>query len=58
MITSIDYIVGYSDIRDQKEPTTAHHLNADEAEIISKFRALTPKQRACVAQVIDTLLDR
>ena len=37
--------------------TSAYHLNADEGEVIDKYRALTPKERACVAQVIDTLLD-
>ena len=56
--TSIDYIVGYTDVRDSSEPTSAYHLNADEGDVITKYRALTPKERACVAQVIDTLLDR
>ena len=56
--TSIDYIVGYTDVRDLSEPTSAYHLNADEGDVITKYRALTPKERACVAQVIDTLLDR
>ena len=56
--TSVDYIVGHTDIRDQFEPTSAYHLNADESSVIDKYRALTPKERACVAQVIDTLLDK
>jgi hypothetical protein len=38
--------------------TSAYHLNADEGEVIDKYRALTPKERACVAQVIDTLLEK
>ncbi len=55
--TSIDYIVGYTDIRHRIEPTSAYHLNADEANIIAKYRSLSPSERACVAQVIDTLLE-
>ena len=56
--TSIDYVVGHTDITRRIEPTSAYHLNADEGAIIDKYRALTPKERACVAQVIDTLLDK
>ena len=56
--TSVDYIVGHTDIRNHSEPTAAYHLNADEGGIIDKYRALTPRERACVAQVIDTLLEK
>ena len=56
--TSIDYVVGHTEITRRIEPTSAYHLNADEGGLIDKYRALTPKERACVAQVIDTLLDK
>ena len=56
--TSIDYIVGHTDIRDHIEPTTAYHLNEAEADLITHYRSLSPKERACVSQVIDTLLDK
>ena len=56
--TSIDYVVGHTEITRRIEPTSAYHLNADEGDIIDKYRALTPKERACVAQVIDTLLEK
>jgi len=56
--TSVDYLIGHTDIRNHIEPTSAYHLNADEGAIIDRYRALTPKERACVAQVIDTLLDK
>ena len=56
--TSIDYVVGHTEITRRIEPTSAYHLNADEGDIINKYRALTPKERACVAQVIDTLLEK
>ena len=56
--TSIDYIVGYTDIRHPIEPVEPHHLNSDEANLITRYRALSPKERACVAQVIETLLEK
>lgn len=56
--TTIDYITGYANTRYPIENTSAYHLNADEGDVINKYRALTPKERACVAQVIDTLLEK
>ncbi|MBR1822534.1 MAG: XRE family transcriptional regulator, partial [Clostridia bacterium] len=56
--TSIDYIVGHTDIKDPFDNTEAFHLNADEGELITQYRALSPKERGCVRQVVDTLLDK
>ena len=56
--TSIDYIVGHTEIVRRIEPTTAYHLNEAEADLITRYRSLSPKQRACVAQVIETLLEK
>ncbi len=56
--TSVDYIVGHTDIKDPFDNTAAYHLNADEGELISRYRALSPKERECVSVVIETLLDK
>ena len=56
--TTTDYILDYADTRYPIEDTTAYHLNADESDLISRYRALNPKERACVKQVIDTLLEK
>lgn len=56
--TSIDYIVGRTDIRRRIERTLPYYLNDEEGEIVNRYRALTPKQRQCVSQVIDTLMDK
>ena len=56
--TSVDYVIGHTEILRPIEPTSAHHLNQDEADVITKYRALTPGQRACVGHVIDTLLEK
>jgi len=55
--TSIDYIVGHTDIKDPFDNTAAYHLNPAEAGLITQYRALSPRERACVTQVIETLLD-
>ncbi len=56
--TTIDYILGYADTRYPIADTSAYHLNSDEANLITQYRALSPKERACVAQVIETLLEK
>lgn len=56
--TTIDYLVGYADTRYPIEDSTAHYLSSDEGDLIFKYRTLTPRERACVAQVIDTLLEK
>ena len=56
--TSVDYIVGHTEIVRRIDPTTAYHLNEAEADLITHYRSLSPKERACVSQVIDTLLDK
>ncbi|MBR1822365.1 MAG: helix-turn-helix transcriptional regulator, partial [Clostridia bacterium] len=35
--TSIDYIVGHTDIKDPFDNTEAFHLNADEGELITQY---------------------
>lgn len=56
--TTIDYILGYADTRYPIADTEAYHLNTDEANLITRYRALSPKERACVGQVIETLLEK
>lgn len=56
--TSIDFIVGHTDIKDPFDNTAAFHLNMDEADLVTQYRTLSPKERGCVKQVIETLLDK
>lgn len=55
--TSIDYIVGRTDIRRRIEYTEAFHLNTNEAEIITQYRALNDKEKACIKMMVQTLLE-
>ncbi len=56
--TSVDFIIGHTDIKDPFDNTEAYHLNGAEGDLIAKYRALSPKERACVQQVVETLLDK
>ena len=56
--TTIDYIVGRTDIRRPIERTEAFHLNQEEAETIQCYRALNEKEKRCLAVVIQTFLDK
>ena len=56
--TSIDYIVGRTDIRRPIERTEAFHLNPDESSIVTQYRALKINEKQCIAMMIQTLLDR
>lgn len=56
--TSIDFIVGRTDIRRPIEHTEAFHLNKDESDVITQYRALKGSEKQCIALMIKTLLDK
>ncbi|MBR5884092.1 MAG: helix-turn-helix transcriptional regulator [Bacteroidaceae bacterium] len=56
--TSIDFIVGRTDIRRPIEHTEAFHLNRDESDVITQYRALKGSEKQCIAMMIKTLLDK
>lgn len=51
--TSIDYIVGYTDIAHKIEPVAEEMLNEDELSLIIQYRKLPPTHKAIVKAVID-----
>ena len=53
--TSIDYIVGRTDVRRPIEHVEAFHLNDEEMNLVLRFRALNPHERQCVSTVVETL---
>ena len=55
--TSVDFLVGHTDIRRPVEETQPHDLNARETALIARFRLLYDRQKACVETVTQTLLD-
>lgn len=54
--TSIDYIVGYTDVRRKIEHTEAFHLNQSESEMIMRFRSLKDYEKNCIDQTIKAFL--
>ena len=54
--TSIDYIVGHTEVRRKIESTEAHYLNTDEAKLISRYRILDIDERECLHMLIDTFI--
>lgn len=55
--TSIDYLVGYTDIDHKIEPTNKEALNQNELLMLEHYRQLAPKQRALVQSIIDSYLE-
>lgn len=56
--TSIDYIVGYTDIRRKIEAIEPYHLNQIEEKHIAYYRALNEEERYCVDLVMQNLLKK
>ena len=54
--TTIDYIVGQSELRYKVEDIQNYALNDDEAEFIAAYRQLTPNQREAVIGVMRAFL--
>lgn len=54
--TSIDYLVGNTDIRQKIEDVQPLGLNADEAALIEKYRQLKGNARSSIMNMIDTIL--
>jgi len=53
--TSIDYIVGRTDVSRRIEPVQAYELNGAETELVEQYRRLLPKQKKSLSMFIETL---
>ena len=56
--TSIDYIVGYSNLRNKIEVTYKYSLNDKERDLIDKFRKLKVRHQQTVMRICDDFLDQ
>lgn len=56
--TSIDYLVGNTDIRHKIESVQPFDLNTDEAILIEKYRSISRNARSSVMNMIDTFLEQ
>lgn len=55
--TSIDYLVGHTDIRRKIEPIQPYDLNEREGVLVENFRLLTETQRQSMELVMKGFLD-
>ena len=53
--TSIDFLVGRTDINRKIEPVQANELNGAEMELVEQYRRMTPNHRRSLSMFIDTL---
>ena len=54
--TSVDYLIGHTDIQRKVECVTAYELNLRESHLVDSFRKLNNKQKDCVQTVVDSYL--
>ncbi|MPN00964.1 hypothetical protein SDC9_148162 [bioreactor metagenome] len=54
--TSVDYLIGNTDIPYKIVRTDQYDLNEEEAEIMRKYRSLTAKNRESLRLILDSLL--
>jgi transcriptional regulator with XRE-family HTH domain len=53
--TSVDYIIGHTDVRRKIEPVAEFALNEEEQSLIRNWRTLSPEERECILTVMRTL---
>lgn len=56
--TSVDYLIGHTDIRNKIEQTEAYSLNAEEMLLINGFRALNRNQKHSIFLVINNYISK
>lgn len=56
--TSIDYLVGYTEIDHKIEEVQPYDLSADEAAMIEQYRTLSQRERESIRLVMENYLNR
>jgi len=54
--TSIDFLVGRTDIRKKIEPVADYALNFDERRLMDDVRSLAPEYKECLSSVLYSLV--
>ena len=55
--TSVDYLVGHTDINHVMETVSSYDLNEDEAALINNYRKLSKKQKESIRLIIENYID-
>ncbi len=56
--TSVDYLIGNSDIDHVIEQVMPYDLNETESDLLKKFRQLNTKEKESIAIIIENYLDK
>ena len=56
--TSVDYIIGHTDVKRKIEHLEEYALNKAEADFITCFRSLTEDEKQCIYLTVHTFLKR
>lgn len=54
--TSIDFLIGHTDINHRIEPTDRFDLNDEEARFLAAFRSLSRERRSALLALIESML--
>ncbi len=54
--TSVDFVIGNTDINKKIEHSTAYELNADDARLIDNYRKLNNSQKESIKLIISNYL--
>ena len=54
--TSVDYLIGHTDIERIIEPVQKYDLNSDESRLVDTWRKLTPAQKESIHLVMENYL--
>ena len=52
--TSVDYIIGHTEISHKIEPVTDSMLNQDELLLLSSYRQLSPTQQKLIREIAES----
>ena len=55
--TSVDYLIGNTEVRNKIEPIEKFELNNQEATLVEKYRSLPANAQRGVSSLVDALVD-
>ncbi len=56
--TSVDYLIGHTDIRRKIEEVKELDLNSNEEELVKKYRMLSAEARQSIIMMIETIINK
>lgn len=54
--TSVDFLIGHTDIEHIIEKVKSYDLNEDEIDVIDNYRLLNQKKKYCIKLVIENMM--